>query len=65
MRIVDGKGNWMGRWMGGNGGEFELHVELCRECVIFDERCADWKWVIVDFVRWGGWRNVNEELALC
>ena len=31
MRIVEGEGEWMGRGMGRNGGEFELHVELCGE----------------------------------
>ena len=64
MWIVDVKGKWMGRWMGRNGGGFELHVELCGECVVYDERSAEWKWVTVYFVRRGGWRNVSGELAL-
>ena len=64
MRIVDGKEEWMGRWMGGNGGGFELHVELCGECVVFDEREMGLVWVTVCFVRRGGWRNASWELVL-
>ena len=51
MRILGVKGEWMGRWVGGNGGEFELHVELCGECVVIDEREMGLVWVMVYFVR--------------
>ena len=65
MGIVDGKGEWMGRWVGENGGGFELHVELCGECVVIDEREMGLAWVRVYSVRRGGWRIVSGELAPC
>ena len=42
-----GKGNgWEGGW-GGNGGGFELYVELCGNRMVFDEREMGLVWVMV------------------
>ena len=69
MVLIDADCGWErgmdGKVGGGNGGEFESHVELCGECVAFDEREMGLVWMMVYFVRWGGWRNVSGELAPC